>query len=405
VGESRTGVRTVAWAYDTPAAPTRITWAPVATATGEGGIISLLIEGVDAAETGTLEIVSAVGETQRVAVGRNDVTVRVPSFRVGSNAANPVTVTPLSRFALPPGLGGQPNGMTTTITANGVGAPLNVTLSLVSRSTGDGLSTIDAVATAQPNGTGSQLRFGIVPYDERGSCTPVAGGDRASFPGMEDGRDYRYFVCVESWYDGSSFGSASADATVRAQQSGAAPQGYTFRVAPDPVIEGQAARWRIVDDPAPGQAPPRFNVVVYEGWGPGTSVYDRDPGIRVFFRHRIWGTESDRGPVVPAPGSAPYQVQARWSVGSCVAGAPLSLTSSSSNGEAGIAWSDAGAVFYDAAGAALPYTAGTWTVPAGATRVEGLQVTVSWNAAWNLAPASQTLGATCDPGTPPEPAP
>ena len=405
VGESRTGVRTVAWAYDTPAAPTRVTWAPVATATGEGGIISLLIEGVDAAETGTLEIVSAVGETQRVAVGRNDVTVRVPSFRVGSNAANPVTITPLSRFALPPGLGGQPNGTTTTITANGVGAPLNVTLSLVSRSTGDGLSTIDAVATAQPNGTGSQLRFGIVPYDERGSCTPVAGGDRASFPGMEDGRDYRYYVCVESWYDGSSFGSASADATVRAQQSGAAPQGYTFRVAPDPVIEGQAARWRIVDDPAPGQAPPRFNVVVYEGWGPGTSVYDRDPGIRVFFRHRIWGTESDRGPVVPAPGSAPYQVQARWDVGSCVAGAPLSPTSSSSNGEAGIAWSDTGAVFYDAAGAALPYTAGTWTVPAGATRVEGLQVTVSWAAAWNLAPASQTLGATCDPGTPPEPAP
>jgi hypothetical protein len=109
--------------------------------------------------------------------------------------------------------------------------------------------------------------------------------------------------------------------------------------------------------------------------------------------------------VVPAPGSAPYQVQARWAVGSCVAGSPLGLTSSSSNGEAGIAWSDAGAVFYDAAGAALPYTVGTWTVPAGATRVEGLQVTVSWNAAWNLAPASQTLGATCDPGTPPEPAP
>ncbi len=406
VGESRASVRTVAWAYDAPGAPASVEWEPVVTSDGAGGIISLSIEGVDASETGILEISSPSGETVRVPVGRNDERVEVRSFRVGANVPTPVTITPYSRFSLPPGLGGQPSGQSVTVNAHGVGAPLNVTLSLTSRSTGNNQSTVEAVATAQQNGMGSELRYDIVPYDQRFRCDPVVGGDRASFPGLADGEEYRFVVCVESWYEGTAFGSSGAEASVRATQSGAAPQGYTFVVDRQPLIEGQQARWRITRDPQSSENPPRNNEVHFENWGPGSTIYDRNPEIRVFYRHRLWGTESARAPVTPAPGSAPYQVQARWSIDGCTAGSTLQRGSSSSNGEGTVTWSDARIRFYDASGAQLPYTAGSWTVPAGAASVEGVEVTVSWNAAWNLAPATQQLSATCDPGTPPtQPAP
>ncbi|WP_237739435.1 Ig-like domain-containing protein [Microbacterium yannicii] len=403
VGESRGSVRTVAWAYDTPGTPSGVTWAPVRT-DGQGGVISLAIDGIDTGETGTIEIASAAGETMRIPIGRNDESIQVRSFRVGSNASTPVTITPYSRYSLPPGLGGRPSGEAVTVNANGVGAPQNVSLSLTARSTGDGLTTVDAVATAQPNGTNSELRYGIVARQDRARCDPAAGGERASFPGLEDGEEYEFFVCVESWYRDDVFGSASTEATVRATQSGAAPSGYTFVVDRRPVIEGQQARWRITAEPDSAEEPPRNNQLFFEGWDRGTAVYDRDPQINVFYRHRVWGNETARALVTPAPGSAPYQVQARWSIDACVPGATLQRGSQSSNGDAAVDWSDAGIRFTDAAGTVLPYTAGSWTVPAGAARVEGVAVTVSWNAAWNLDAATQTLGGfDCSSGAPPGP--
>lgn len=402
VGESRGSVRTVAWAYDTPGSPSRVAWSPVVT-DGEGGVISLAIEGVDSAETGTLEISSPAGETVRVPVSHNAERVDVPRFRVGSNSGTPVSITPYSRYSLPPGLGGRPSGETVTVEANGVGAPQNVTLSLSSQSTGDGFATVNAVATAQPNGTNSELRYHIVQYEDRHRCDPVAGGANASFPGLEDGEEYRFFVCVESWYGGAVYGGGSAEATVRATQSGAAPRGYTFVVGRSPSIVGQQARWSISQTPSSTtENPPRSNEVHFEGWGPGTTVYDHDPGIYVYYRHRLWGNESARALVVPAAGSAPYQVQASWSIPSCTAGTTLQRTTQSSNGDAKFTWSDAGIVFRDQQGAALTYTAGSWQVPANAVSVEGVTVSVGWDAAWNLDPASQTLPRTqCDPGTPP----
>ena len=67
-------------------------------------------------------------------------------------------------------------------------------------------------------------------------------------------------------------------------------------------------------------------------------------------------------------------------------------------------WSESGIRFLDQDGVALPYAAGSWTVPAGAVRVEGVDVSVSWSSAWNLDPAGQrNLSADCDPGEPPTP--
>ncbi|HEU4466219.1 MAG TPA: hypothetical protein VFR98_06815, partial [Agromyces sp.] len=73
--------------------------------------------------------------------------------------------------------------------------------------------------------------------------------------------------------------------------------------------------------------------------------------------------------------------------------------------KAAITFGNAGLRYFDAAGAVLPHTADTWAVPVGATRVEGITVSVSWSAqGWGLSPADTAFAASCDPGTGP-PAP
>ncbi|WP_438353812.1 Ig-like domain-containing protein [Microbacterium sp. CJ88] len=406
VGESPTAVRTTAWAYIAPPRPVGITAAPVVTRDGVGGVVSLSIPVADPAGTGSFQIASPAGDTVRVNVAPGQARVDVPSFRVGSNAQTVVSITPYSRFDLPPGLGGgQATGQIATIQTNGIGAPQNVNLVLTSRSNGDGTSTVDASATAQPNGTGSELRYAIVPSAERARCNPVAGGNTATFPPVADGQEYAYFVCVESWFDGQSFGRATAEGTVRAEQSAAAPTGYTFTVGRAPTVDQQTnlrAEWRIAQINA-GSAPPRLNDAKYDGWGPGTTVFDRDPQIKVYFQHRLWGTQSARAAVDHAPGSAPYQVQATWLVSTCQGGAPIAATGSSSNGDAAITFDYTQAVYRDVNGTVIP-TADPSIVPPDASSVRGVRVTVDWSAkGWGLDPAAATFDGTCTPVPPPAP--
>jgi len=55
--------------------------------------------------------------------------------------------------------------------------------------------------------------------------------------------------------------------------------------------------------------------------------------------------------------------------------------------------------YYDRTGAELPHTPDTWAVPVGAVRVEGISVSVNWDAqGWGLAPASTEFSAICQPG-------
>ncbi|MFJ6651279.1 Ig-like domain-containing protein [Microbacterium sp. NPDC091313] len=402
VGESRGSVRTTAWAYDTPATPANVTWQPRANG-NDGGVIALQISGVDSAETGTLRIASATGETVDVTVRPGQDSVSVDRYRVGTNAATDVTITPVSRFTLPPGLGGRPAGDAYTVKANGVGAPQNVTLALSSVPTGDGTVRVDAVVTAQPNGTGSELWYDVVPADQQWRCDPRAGGDRESFPGLRDGEEYSFVACVESRWGGDAFGSATAQSAVRADQNRAAPTGYTFRVGARADVDQNArtARWSI-DRINEGSDPPRNNVVKYDNWGPGSTVYDSDPLIRVYYEHRFWGTQSERGSVTPEAGSAPYQVQARWNVQSCQGGGTLSIGQSSTNGQASFATDYSGVRYFDADGNRLPTDAeNPRAVPAEARRVDNIGLTVSWNA-WGLNDATGIrFGGDCTPSAPP----
>ncbi|WP_194397462.1 Ig-like domain-containing protein [Microbacterium atlanticum] len=408
VGESRGSVRTVAWAYDAPLRPAGVTAAPVVTGDGAGGVVRLVVDGIDAAETGSLEIASPAGEVVRVPVAPGETRVEVTSYRVGSNTSSPVTVTPFSRFDVPPGLGGSAAGEAVTVPANGVGSPLSPQLTLTSVSNGDGTSTVTARAGATVNGDGSRLRYGIVP--EGRGCTVTEEGGTVTFPGLADGEEYAFRMCAESWWDGASFGRVEATGTVRAQQSGRAPEGWTFVVDGRPEVSAQRAEWLIREQPTSTERLPNRNRVEFQGWGPGTGVFGGDPGIQVRYVHEFWGTATAWSTVSPRAGSAPYQVQATWRVDSCVGGTPLAVSGQSSNAPDGspaaFTFGNAGLRYFDAAGLPLVHEAGTWNVPLGAVRVDGVSVTVGWDAqGWGLAPASATFSASCQPNLPAPPAP
>ncbi|KRA25627.1 hypothetical protein ASD65_15285 [Microbacterium sp. Root61] len=406
VGSSRGSVVTTAWAYQTPAAPGAITATPVVTNNGEGGVVALQVDGIDVAATGSLEVSSPTGETIQVRVRGDERSVTIPRYRVGSNTATTITVTPISRFTVPPGLDGATSGAARTVTSNGIGAPTGLSLALSSTSAGDGTSTVTAEATATLGGDGATTRYGIVQAGR--SCTVAATGSSATFPGLADGDEYTFTVCAESWAGDTQFGRSTTSATVRAVQSGRAPQGWTYVVDPTPSVTPTEARWLIRSPLTSAENPPRNNVAEFRG-GPPTDVFDRNPDIQVRYTHKVWGTSTPWANTSAAAGSAPYQVWARWSATTCSGGSDLSLQSDSSNSPSGtkaaITFSPSSLVFYDALGAVLPQTApGTWTVPVGAVRVAGIGVTVDWSAhGWGLAPASTTFGADCIPNLPPGP--
>ncbi len=404
LGESRASARTTAWAYDPPAPPREVTVQPVVTS-GAGGVVSLSIEGLDTVKTGSIEITSPAGEQMQVPLADGQTSLDVPAYNVGSNTASVISVTPFSRFDPPPVVGGSPSGPTVNVSGNGIGAPLSPALQLSSTSTGGGTSTVTATATAAVNGDGSVLRFGIVP--DGTTCTTRANGETATFRGLPDGEEYAFTLCVESIAFGTSFGRVAVTQTVRAQQSPQPPEGFTFAVDGTPDVSETRAQWIIRSAPTSSQTEPNRNVAEFSGFPSG--VFGTDPGIGVRYVHSIWGIATEWAAVTPRTGSAPYQVQASWSVASCVAGTPLTLVGSSSTDAAGngasIVFGNDDLRYYDAAGALVLHDGGTWTVPSGAVRVEGISVTAGWSQPWGLSPASTIFAAACDPGPPPPAAP
>lgn len=416
VGSSLASVRTTAWAYDPPAAPTGASAVPVV-AGSDGGVAALTITGVDAADTGALQIASPVGETQTIAVGAGQSDVSVPSFRVGANTATDVTITPVSRYAAPPGLPGPAIG-STTVSAHGIGAPTQSSLALSAVNVGGGRVDITAVGTAVPGGDGARVRYGIVrldgPLGQDGapvsldSCRTSDDGAQRVFRGLPDGRQYSFGLCVESWFDGRSFGRATVTEAVRATQSGAAPRGYTFVVGPTAHIAGDGtpsgrATWTIDRTPTSTETPPNDNNVVFRGL-PST-IFDKDPQIQVRYEHKDGWWQSDWGDVTPAAGSAPYQVQASWTLGTCRGGTTLSPNGTSSGSDDAVSFDAAAIRYYDKDGALIAPGADPWAVPADAARVAGVRVVVDWSGrGWNLAAATAELADSCTPSTAPNPA-
>ena len=264
-----------------------------------------------------------------------------------------------------------------------------------------------ATAAATPNGDGSELRFGIVREGQR--CVVSGSGSSATFAGLRGGEEYRFEMCVQSWYGGESFGQSGTAGTVFAEQSAAAPTGWTFRIAATPVVAGNRAEWRVRTLPTSPEALPNRNYAQFNMDPLSMSRFDADPGLQVRYVH---DSRPDRvtgwGAVVAAPGSAPYQLRATWSLGVCAGGEVLPRNGSASatpQGSATFSFDDSRIRFFDAAGQQLTYEAGTWIVPIGAVSVDRVGVTASWAQAWRLNPATGSMSANCTPNLPPEPVP
>jgi hypothetical protein len=118
----------------------------------------------------------------------------------------------------------------------------------------------------------------------------------------------------------------------------------------------------------------------------------------VRYVHNDWGTTSNWADVTPAAGSAPYQLQARWSA-VCTTGSDLQRTGASSNSRAALTFSD---VHYYRNGLLgpvelTPDANDPWLVPAGADYAT-LSVAVDWSATgWNVHGYSTSFRVDCNP--------
>jgi hypothetical protein len=402
-GESRVSVRTTAWAYDTPAAPTGVTAAPQPNG-NEGNMVALSITGIDAEETGKLVIASSSGETREMSVRTNQDSLDVPSFRVGSNSLTNVTVTPVSRFTPPPGLGGEVGGQPKVIQANGVGAPIGINLALTSRSDGNGTATVTATVSAQANGAGSHVQYGIARSGRGGEqCRPADGGQTRTFTGLEEGEEHSFVACAVSTYGGRTFGSVDTQSQIRVQTT-KAPTGWTFAVDRNPQVNGQRAQWNIEEPRSNDRVPSNYRPLIT---GYPATEYNREPTIMVQYVRDGW--EPSAAVRVEAA-NAPYQVAIEWAVTRCVGGEQLAVSKTSSGPGEVRAQTDSLLISYrDERGRPLiPTEAGV--VPKGTVEVRGIPVTASVGQ-WGL---NNTSGATAsyasctpnlDPVEPPVPDP
>ncbi|QAY60236.1 hypothetical protein ET475_09700 [Microbacterium protaetiae] len=390
VGESAGAVTTTAWAYDAPPTPAKVSAQPIVTGNGDGGMISITVDGIDAAKTAALRITSEGGDSVDIDVRRGATSVSVPSYRIGSNSATPLTVTPMSRFTLPPGFDGSTTGQAKTILANGVGAPKNPDLTLTASSDDADNTTIKASGSATANGAGSQVRYGIVLDGDR--CVATESSASAQFV-VDAGRTYTYRLCAESFVGDTSFGRVETTAQTVAK-AGNGPKGYTYTVAAKPDVDAGAhrAEWTIKDDPTSTEDVPRFAKVRFSGLD--SSTFDRDPGIEVWYDYGIFS--GPHSTVTAAADSAPYQVWAQWQLKVCTGGQNLQASGSSSGNSATVSFDYSKASYKDVYGNALEVaTAGV--VPDYAVSVSGVTVTVTWPSTWGLNNATSTFGGSCEP--------
>ena len=253
IGESVAAATTTAWAYDAPAAPREVTAAPVVTG-GEGGLVSVRVAGVDAAATGFLELSSPAGELLRVRVDPGRDTVDIGRYRIGSNALSPLTVTPISRFEVPPGCPARsparPSRSPRTASASRPRRPSR--------------SPRSPTATARPPSRRRGAPARAVTAPRPGSASPgrrglrrAPGGESADLQRPARRRGLRLRVCAESWWGGERYGRSDRHGRGPCRAERGAAAGWVFVVDETPTVDGAEARWMIRDAPHSSESPPR----------------------------------------------------------------------------------------------------------------------------------------------------
>lgn len=193
VGESRSAVSAIAWAYAPPAAPEHVTWVPTRATGGEGKRIDIQADITDDT-TAELRITSPNGETRVVPVsGKGRATI--DGYFVGSNQPDQVTITPVTRLELPPVASAQAAGSAVTILANGVGKP---TIGTVTPTVGATGLTASLVVDASSGGAGSETWIGIESGGACGSMVLATGGTATLTAALTPNIVNRITVCAES---------------------------------------------------------------------------------------------------------------------------------------------------------------------------------------------------------------
>lgn len=412
VGESKDSVRTEAWAYDSPPPPSNATATPLVTS-GDGKLVKLTINGINSSQTDRLRIVSESGAEQTVRVSRVSDTLEVDRFNVGSNSRTRITITPYSRFNVPPDLGGEVEGQSLTIYGNGIGRPSDLGLTLKSDlEAGGATATITATGTAGLNGDGSELQYGVV--RSGGVCQPSSTASTQQLTGLRAGDAYDITMCVASVYQGQVFGTTTATQSIRALQDPPVPSGYTFVVQQNPAGSATNPQWLVGDLPRSAEQPPYKNEAQFET--PSSFGQSFADSYRVRYCHTLWQDScGDWGAVTAntnsaAGSTAPYPVEATdLGIARCVGGEVPAASGSVTGGQ--------GTISVDATGAQYwvpnPGHGGGWesgvgdnaAAPDAADRVRNVKVTVSWPASWGLSDFSTTFDVSCQPIATIEPSP
>lgn len=328
VGSSRRSATVEAWAYRAPRAPTSVSAAPVP-AGAEGGRADIRIGGIDPS-TGYLTVTSPYGGSDRVATGGRDAVV-VADFPVGANVPTTLTVTPQTRFDVPPAsvAAGSAAGSTATVVAYGIGAPI-LDLNLVASADG-APGTVRAELVVTANGVDADLAVDLV---TTGTCRPQPTGttDSGTFPDTFDRlplwQPVTVTACARYTADGRVFGSSTTSASATPVGPIAPPTGSaTYRVASAPASSdgGLLLSWTGVTEPNL-RSPDPFTVTYSAGGAQTTRFADLfavggDPGaIQARSCHPDFGC-SDPVAVLPADGSAAYTAQVRFPA-SCTADGP-----------------------------------------------------------------------------------
>jgi large repetitive protein len=227
VGESRSTVRTQAWAYRPPAQPAGSSFEPTPNGR-DGGRATITVTGLDAT-TGSVRLSGGrAGSDTRPVVGG---TATFPNYDVGSNSAITLTATPLTTFDLPPIAAGSSEGQSRAVTAHGVGAP-GLTLSETNTS-----NSMRVTASVTPNGDGTQTLIGFSDVSAE-ACVPTGSATSQQFEAQAFKRK-TVWACAEHTFNGKrGFGVTGAEISARPVGNVEAPEGITFSVSTQPSSDG-----------------------------------------------------------------------------------------------------------------------------------------------------------------------
>ncbi|MDI2098540.1 Ig-like domain-containing protein [Ruicaihuangia caeni] len=384
IGESQATGAIEAWTYVAPtvgAVAAESRYDSSATTASSGSVELRIAQSEPRADR--YAISGAAGAPAEVrAERRGETTVRF-TLAPGSHE---LTVTPLSDFPLPPGR--APSASTATVTVRAVGSPL-IDAAGVSFSTTENSITVRGVTFGRNSSDRpDEVRY-IATQSGIASCTvgrdgtglqATAAGQVSTSPtigSLAKHRSYTVIACYSNGYGVAQQTLGTATTWVAPPAPGDSTYRYT--------VTDRGDRYTI-DQPTAATAPPQGFDAVFENYDGGSTVWGRDPGIRV--KYCLEGDLTRCGPtsaVTPVQADRAWQVRMPQVDVTCRVSAPAGIALSLTGGEASLAAAtltafEAYVPDAEGGGAWVAGTdASTW--PAGATRVRNVQ----WNLAWTAA--------------------